>query len=204
MIAIIDYGVGNLASVQNAFRQVGFNTIVTSDPQKILRAGQVVLPGVGAFADAMESLKQSGLVEIVQEVVLKETPLLGVCLGMQMLFSVSEEDGIYDGLNLIPGRVKRFRLPTGYKVPHMGWNQIVPDPRSRLFKGIPPHSYFYFVHSYYTEPEDGVVTAAHAHYGIPFTCAVEQGNVFGAQFHPEKSSRWGLRVLRNFGEMLMR
>lgn len=201
LIAIIDYGVGNLASVQNAFRQVGYETLITSQPEQILKAERVVLPGVGAFADGMASLRKSGLDQVVYELVKREIPLLGVCLGMQMLFTDSEEDGIHNGLNLIPGRVRRFDLPSGYKVPHMGWNQISVRPDSRLFKGIPDHSYFYFVHSYYTQPENMDVSAAQSHYGIEFTCAVETGNVMGAQFHPEKSGRLGLAVLRNFGEL---
>lgn len=201
MIAIIDYGVGNLASVQNAFRKVGYQSLVTSEAERILQADKIVLPGVGAFADGMNSLRQSGLIEAVIEAVRREKPLLGICLGMQMLFSISEEGGMHQGLGLIPGRVKRLNLPTGYKVPHVGWNQIEPVSGSKIFKNMPKQSYFYFVHSYYVEPENILVSAAQVNYAIEFTCAVEIDNLCGVQFHPEKSGGAGLTVLRNFGEL---
>ncbi|HQA07354.1 MAG TPA: imidazole glycerol phosphate synthase subunit HisH [Syntrophomonadaceae bacterium] len=201
MIVIIDYGVGNLASVQNAFRKVGFPSLITSKPEQILKATRIVLPGVGAFADGMDSLQKLGLTQVIYEAVQKGIPLLGICLGMQMLFSTSEEAGLHQGLNLIPGKVRRFQLPSSYKVPHMGWNRIRVTDNSRLFNNIPSGSYAYFVHSFYTEPEDPQVKAASSDYGIEFTCAVEKGNIFGTQFHPEKSSQVGLRVLRNFGEL---
>lgn len=201
MIAIIDYGVGNLASVQNAFRKVGYSSLVTDQPEQILRSERVVLPGVGAFADGMNSLIKTGLIDVVYEVVQKEIPLLGICLGMQMFFSTSEEEGMHKGLGLIPGKVQRFQLPSEYKVPHMGWNQIRPAENSKLFKNIPAGSYVYFVHSFYTDPQDSRVSSAAADYGIDFTCAVEKGSIFGVQFHPEKSSLVGLTVLRNFGEL---
>jgi len=201
LIVIIDYGVGNLASVQNAFRKVGFPSLITSKPEQILKATRIVLPGVGAFADGMDSLQKLGLTQVIYEAVQKGIPLLGICLGMQMLFSTSEEAGLHQGLNLIPGKVRRFQLPSSYKVPHMGWNRIRVTDNSRLFNNIPSGSYAYFVHSFYTEPEDPQVKAASSDYGIEFTCAVEKGNIFGTQFHPEKSSQVGLRVLRNFGEL---
>lgn len=201
MIAIIDYGVGNLASVQNAFRKVGFPSLITSEPEQILKADKVVLPGVGSFADGMDSLHQMGLTEVIYEVVKKEIPLLGICLGMQMLFSTSEEAGLHRGMELIPGKVRRFQLDSSYKVPHMGWNTIRIAGSSRLFHDVYPGSYVYFVHSFYTEPEDPQVKAAISDYGIEFTCAVEKGNIFGTQFHPEKSGEVGLKILRNFGEL---
>jgi len=201
LIAIIDYGVGNLASVQNAFRKVGYSSLVTDQPEQILRCEKVVLPGVGAFADGMTNLKKTGLIDVVYEVARKEIPLLGICLGMQMFFSASEEEGLHKGLGLIPGKVRRFQLPREYKVPHMGWNQIRPAKNSKLFKNIPAGSYVYFVHSFYTEPRDSQVSSASSDYGIEFTCAVEQNSIFGVQFHPEKSSLVGLTVLRNFGEL---
>lgn len=190
-----------MANVQNAFRILGFPSQITNQPKQILEADRVVLPGVGAFADGMNSLKRLGLVEVIYEVVQKETPLLGICLGMQMLFSTSEEEGLHRGLDLIPGKVKRFQLSSPYKVPHMGWNSIKVAAGSRLFDNVPSDSYVYFVHSFYTEPDDPQVRAASSDYGIEFTCAVEKGNIFGTQFHPEKSSQVGLRVLRNFGEL---
>lgn len=190
-----------MASVQNAFRKVGFPSLITSKPEQILKATRIVLPGVGAFADGMDSLQKLGLTQVIYEAVQKGIPLLGICLGMQMLFSTSEEAGLHQGLNLIPGKVRRFQLPSSYKVPHMGWNRIRVTDNSRLFNNIPSGSYAYFVHSFYTEPEDPQVKAASSDYGIEFTCAVEKGNIFGTQFHPEKSSQVGLRVLRNFGEL---
>jgi len=175
--------------------------LITSKPEQILKATRIVLPGVGAFADGMDSLQKLGLTQVIYEAVQKGIPLLGICLGMQMLFSTSEEAGLHQGLNLIPGKVRRFQLPSSYKVPHMGWNRIRVTDNSRLFNNIPSGSYAYFVHSFYTEPEDPQVKAASSDYGIEFTCAVEKGNIFGTQFHPEKSSQVGLRVLRNFGEL---
>jgi glutamine amidotransferase len=201
LIAIIDYGVGNLASVQNAFRKVGYPSLITNRPEQILGADKVILPGVGAFPDGMTSLRKRGLLNVLYEVVEKEIPLLGICLGMQMLFSTSEEEGVHQGLDLIPGKVRRFELSGAYKVPHMGWNQVRPAVHSKLFRGVPVDSYVYFVHSFYTEPQDYQVSSASTDYGIDFTCAIEKGNIFGVQFHPEKSSMVGLTVLRNFGEL---
>lgn len=180
---------------------MGLPSLVTSEPEQILKADKIILPGVGAFADGMTSLKKLGLTDVIYEAVHREIPLLGICLGMQMLFSTSEEEGLHQGLDLIPGKVQRFQLPSSFKVPHMGWNSIRVADNSRLFRNVPPSSYVYFVHSFYTEPEDPQVRAASSHYGIEFTCAVEKGNIFGAQFHPEKSSQVGLQVLRNFGEL---
>lgn len=201
MIAIIDYGMGNLASVGNAFAKLGYETTITRDPDEILAAPKVVLPGVGAFADAIKNIRKLGIDETLREIKQRNTPLLGVCLGYQLLFSESYEDGVHQGLDLIPGRVIKLQVPSEYKVPHMGWNNIEIKPDSRLFAGIPSGSYFYFVHSYHVVPEDDSVMAATTDYGIKIVCAVEQNHVFATQFHPEKSSDTGLQVLRNFGEM---
>jgi glutamine amidotransferase len=157
------------------------------------------LPGVGAFADAMHNLKKTGMDQVIYETVKRNTPLLGVCLGLQLLFTSSEENGFYQGLDVIKGQV--LRIPPHYKVPHMGWNEVRPHPESRLFKGIPAGSYYYFIHSYYVAPEDADWTAAVTDYGFDFTCAIEKNNIFATQFHPEKSSESGLHILKNFGGM---
>lgn len=201
MIAIIDYGMGNLASVQNAFLKVGYPTLITARPEDILAADKVVLPGVGAFGDAIHNLRQRGMDDTIRQVVERQTPLLGICLGMQLLFSQSEENGLHLGLDIIPGRVQRFDLPADFKVPQIGWNSIVINPASRLLAGIPSDSYFYFVHSYYVVPDDSAVVAARTDYGIDFVSAIERGALMATQFHPEKSSRLGLRILKNFGEL---
>jgi glutamine amidotransferase len=190
---------GNLASVKNAFLKIGMESFTTSDPDEILAAERVVLPGVGAFADAINNLRTMGMDKAIQEVVKKGTPLLGVCLGMQLLLSVSEENGLHEGLDIIKGRV--VKLPPIYKVPHMGWNGISTKPESRLFRNIPNGSHFYFVHSYYVDTEDDSWVAATSNHGIDFVCAVEKDNVFATQFHPEKSSELGLNILKNFGEI---
>ncbi|MGE5403809.1 MAG: imidazole glycerol phosphate synthase subunit HisH [Candidatus Saccharibacteria bacterium] len=199
MIKIIDYGMGNLRSVQKGCEKAGLQAEITSDPDEVLKGNGVILPGVGAFGDAISQLKQTGLDKAVYETVRMGKPLLGICLGLQLFFSESEEDGIYEGLNLIKGRVVRF--PPGRKVPHMGWNQLEIQGQPPLFKGIPDRSYFYFVHSYYCDPTEPV-TIGLCDYGVKFTCAVQKGNIVGTQFHPEKSSALGLAILKNFGEML--
>jgi len=201
LLVIIDYGVGNLASVRNAFLKLGFAATISSSADEILKADKVVLPGVGAFADGIKNLRQQGLDKLVQEVISRGTPFLGVCLGLQLLFSSSEEHGTYEGLDIIKGRVAKFELPREYKVPHMGWNQVYPKEDSRLFKGIPAGSHCYFVHSYYVIPDDEAISAAHSDYGIDFVCAVEKDNMFATQFHPEKSGDIGLQVLRNFADI---
>lgn len=198
MIAIIDYGVGNLASVRNAFIKLGHEAVISSSREQILQADRVVLPGVGAFADAMNNLSRLALDETVKQVIAAGTPLLGICLGLQLLFTEGEEHGIHPGLGIIKGKVKKFDLPRAYKVPHMGWNQVFPRGDSILFKGLPPGSHFYFVHSYYVLPQDDSVIAAHSDYGVDFVCAVEENNLMATQFHPEKSGRLGLQVLQNF------
>lgn len=201
MIAIIDYGMGNLASVGNAFAKLGYETLITQDPEQILAADKVVLPGVGAFADAIKNIRNMGIDQTITELMRRNTPLLGVCLGYQLLFSESDEDGLHQGLDVIKGRVEKLQLPAVFKVPHMGWNNIEMKPGSKLFADIPPGSYFYFVHSYHVIPEDNSVMAATTDYGIKIVCAIEQGNLMATQFHPEKSSDIGLKILKNFGEM---
>lgn len=198
LIAIIDYGVGNLASVRNAFLRLGHEAVITGSSEQILQARRVVLPGVGAFADAMHNLCRLGLDDTVKKVVENETPFLGICLGLHLLFSQGEEHGVHPGLDIIRGRVIKFELPREYKVPHMGWNQVLPREGSRLFKGLPSGSHFYFVHSYYVLPEDDRFTAARSDYGTEFVCAVEKNNIFATQFHPEKSGKLGLQLLQNF------
>lgn len=201
-LAIIDYGMGNLLSVQKALAKLGYPAEITSDPEVVAAAPGVILPGVGAFADAMNNLRQRGLVAAVREAVGRGVPFLGICLGLQILFSTSEEGGPVKGLNLLPGEVKR--LPPGVKVPHMGWNQVQVLKPGELFQGIPAGTNFYFVHSYYIDPADKGVVTAMTEYGLTFAVSIQRDNLFGVQFHPEKSSRWGLKVLKNFGELVRR
>lgn len=196
MIAIIDYGMGNLGSVDNALARLGCESVISSDPDVIMAADRVILPGVGAFEDAMKNLDRRGLDLCIKELVARQTPLLGICLGLQLLFDESTEHGLHRGLGIVPGRVVRFDID--YKVPHMGWSDIEPKPSSRLFQGIPGGSYFYFVHSYYVVPEDPTVVAATCNYGLRFACAVERGRLCATQFHPEKSGDRGMEVLKNF------
>lgn len=200
MIAIIDYGMGNLRSVQKGFEKVGFSAKIVTDPNEIIKASGVVLPGVGAFKDAMENLQASGMVEAIHEVVKKGTPFLGICLGLQLMFSESEEWGLHKGLDLVEGRVRK--IPAGVKIPHMGWNaaEIVND--SPIMAGIDSGSYFYFVHSYYVDPVDPKVTTCQTDYNMKFTSIITKDNLFGIQFHPEKSSSIGLKILKNFGELI--
>lgn len=197
MIAIIDYGMGNLRSVQKGFERVGVEVKIVREPEAVDRAGGVVLPGVGAFADAMGNLKRTGLDLAVKRAVGDGRPFLGICLGLQLMFEASEEWGHSEGLGIFPGMVRR--LPEGLKVPHMGWNQVQFREESPLFEGVPDNSAFYFVHSYYVDPEGDAIKTGVTDYGIEFTSAVGQNNVFAIQFHPEKSSALGLRILRNFG-----
>jgi glutamine amidotransferase len=203
-IAIIDYGMGNLRNVQKAFEHIGVMARISSQPQELARADGLVLPGVGAFGDAMDNLRGGGLVEPIRQLVGEGKPLLGICLGLQLLFDESEEMGVHEGLGLLAGRVLRFdRGAEGVllKVPHIGWNQFHTTERgaqSALLDGIPDGSYAYFVHSYYVVPDDESSVLAMTDYGIDFASVVGKGKVFGAQPHPEKSQEVGLRVLRNF------
>jgi glutamine amidotransferase len=206
MIAIIDYGMGNLRSVQKGFEKVGFDAVVTADPKVVLEADRVVLPGVGAFPDCMRNLEQGGFVEPLLRVIQGGRPFLGICLGLQLLFTESEEFGVHKGLDVISGRVIRF--PEGMeengeelKVPHMGWNQLAICSRPPVFAGIDEGTNVYFVHSYYVKPADEAVVAATTDYGIEFCAAIWKDNIVATQFHPEKSQEKGLRMLKNFGEM---
>ncbi len=197
---IVDYGMGNLRNVQKAFEHIGVAARISADPDDLSGADGVVLPGVGAFGDAMKNLHAAGLVEPLQEVVRRGTPLLGICLGLQLLFEESEEMGIHRGLGLLAGRVVRFG--EGLKVPHIGWNQLRIAQESALLQGIADGSYAYFVHSYYAVPADPKCILATTDYGVEFASVVGQGNVFGVQPHPEKSQEVGLRLLRNFARIV--
>ncbi|WP_028306929.1 imidazole glycerol phosphate synthase subunit HisH [Desulfitibacter alkalitolerans] len=200
MITIIDYGMGNLRSVQKSLEGVGYKAEITSDPEKVAAASGIILPGVGAFADAIENLKTSGMVDAIMHVVKEGKPLLGICLGMQLLMTVSEENGFYDGLGIIEGQV--LKIPSIVKVPHMGWNSITIKRDHKLISGVKNNSYFYFVHSYYVKPDNEEYAAASTHYGIDYCSIIARDNVMGIQFHPEKSSSLGQKILRNFGEMI--
>jgi glutamine amidotransferase len=219
MIAVVDYGRGNLGSVEKAFGRVGIPAVVTQDPRVVDGADAVVLPGDGAFHDAMANLERLGLLPALGRALDGRRPFLGICLGYQLLFSTSEEFGEGRGLDVIPGMVRRF--PPGRKVPHMGWNRVRHEGELRLFEGIPTGAHFYFVHSYYPvvaraaspagPPEGrgavpqawpGVRRMAWCEYGIEFAAAIEQGSIYATQFHPEKSQRWGLRLLENFAAIV--
>ncbi len=198
MIAIIDYDAGNIKSVEKALLALGEEVIVTSDARQILEADGVILPGVGAFGDAMKKLKDYGLVEVIHQVVEKKTPFLGICLGLQLLFESSEESPGVKGLGILEGQIVRIPDGEGIKVPHIGWNSLTYPNKGRLFEGIAENSYVYFVHSYYLRAkEESIVTAA-TEYGTYIHASVEKDNVFACQFHPEKSSDVGLTILKNF------
>jgi len=200
-IAIIDYGMGNLRSVQKAFEKVGQQAVVTSDPAQVAAAAKVVLPGVGAFEDAIAELRRLNLVKPVLAAVDSGKPFLGICLGLQLLFDVSYENGRHQGLGVLPGEVVRFELPKGYAVPHMGWNQLAIRRPAPILAGVAEGTYVYFVHSYYVVPKDAEVIATDTDYGGPFCSMIWRGNVFASQFHPEKSQSEGLRILKNFAEL---
>ena len=200
MIAIIDYDAGNIKSVEKALQYLGEEAVITRDAGEILMADKVILPGVGAFGDAMEKLNRYGLVPVIREVVEKGIPFLGICLGLQLMFESSEEAPGVEGLGLLKGKIVRIPEGDGLKVPHMGWNSLSFPKEGRLFAGIPENSYVYFVHSYYLQAEEDIVTAT-AEYGVTIHASVEKGNVFACQFHPEKSSHTGLTILKNFVEL---
>jgi len=201
MIAIINYGAGNLHSVNKAIEFVGGTAQVSDDPQVILGAEKVILPGVGAFKDGMNGLEQRGLTEVAKQVAQSGVPFLGICLGMQLFFEESEEQGLHQGLGLLPGCVLEFTDP-GIKVPQIGWNQLqIADTDFPLLKGIPAGAYVYFNHGYYCQPAESEHVMASTDYGSSFTSVVSKGNVHGVQFHPEKSQKVGLQILRNFVEM---
>ena len=196
MIAVIDYGRGNLGSVENALERLGMRAVVTQDPRVVEDARALVLPGDGAFHDAMSNLQSLGLLEPLKAALDEGRPFLGICLGYQLLFTESEEFGQGKGLDVIPGTVRRF--PGGLKVPHMGWNTVEHRGDLRIFDGIPSGAHFYFVHSYYPSATDPSLPAATCTYGVTFPAAVGRGTLFATQFHPEKSQRWGLKLLENF------
>ncbi|CDA68651.1 imidazole glycerol phosphate synthase subunit HisH [Clostridium sp. CAG:510] len=200
MIAIIDYDAGNIKSVEKALQYLGEEAVITRDAGEILMADKVILPGVGAFGDAMKKLNRYGLVPVIHEVVEKGIPFLGICLGLQLMFESSEEAPGVEGLGLLKGKIVRIPEGDGLKVPHMGWNSVSFPKEGRLFAGIPENSYVYFVHSYYLQAEEDIVTAT-AEYGVTIHASVEKGNVFACQFHPEKSSHTGLTILKNFVEL---
>ncbi|ETT56760.1 imidazole glycerol phosphate synthase subunit HisH [Paenibacillus sp. FSL P4-0338] len=196
-VAIVDYGMGNLHSVSKAVERLGYTSLVTSDAAEILAADSVILPGVGAFGDAMEHLRESGMDDVVRAAASAGQPVLGICLGMQLLFSSSEEHGEHKGLELLPGAVVRFAPRDGYKVPHMGWNKLsFRQPESPLLAGL-TEGHVYFVHSYHVLAADSDLLAV-TDYGHPVTAIVARGNVYGMQFHPEKSGELGIKLLGNF------
>lgn len=199
MIALIDYGIGNLRSVEKALLAVGGQVQLTTDPDRILQAEKVVLPGVGAFGDGMAGLTTRGLIEPVLELVRRGTPMLGICLGMQLLFEKSEELGKHAGLSILPGRVRRFP-ESDLKVPQTGWNQLLFSSKNLLTNGVKPRDYAYFNHSFYCDAQDPKDVVATSEYGVHYASMIARGRLYGVQFHPEKSQRVGLQILRNFVE----
>lgn len=199
MIAIVDYGMGNLKSVAKAFKKVGVDTLVTSSAQEVDRCRAVVLPGVGAFRDCMNNLSALDLLDSIVRAIEKGKAFLGICLGLQILFSESTEFGSCKGLGIFRGRVVRFKVD-GLKIPHMGWNTVRLRATPPIFRGIRDNSYFYFVHSYYVVPEDRSIIAGTTDYGEEFTSMIWKDNVMATQFHPEKSQQFGLEIFKNFGE----
>ena len=201
MIAIIDYDAGNIKSVEKALQKLGQDVVITRDKEQIQQADKVVLPGVGAFGDAMHNLNEYGLVEVIHQVVEKEIPLLGICLGLQLLFERSDESEGVEGLGILKGEICKIPEKTGLKIPHMGWNSLHLQQGGKLFEGIDEGAYVYFVHSYYLKAEDEKIVKAMTDYSTCIHASVERGNVFACQFHPEKSGDVGLRILKNFVEL---
>lgn len=201
MIAIIDYDAGNLKSVEKALQYLDEECIVTRDKEELLKADKIILPGVGAFGDAMEKLHKFGLVDVIHKLVKENKPFLGICLGLQLMFESSEEGPGVKGLGLLPGKIVKFLEKEGFKIPHMGWNSIDVKEGSRLFKGVSNNSYVYFVHSYYLQAENENDVAATTEYITHVHASVEHDNIFACQFHPEKSGDVGLRILKNFCEL---
>ena len=198
MIAIIDYDAGNIKSVEKSLNYLGEEAIITRDHDEIVNSDKVILPGVGAFADAMEKIRHYGLEETIHEVVEKNIPFLGICLGLQLMFESSDEGPGVKGLGLLPGKILRIPKSGDLKIPHMGWNSLHFQNNGRLFQGIPEQTYVYFVHSYYLQAEEPEIVKATTEYSTCIHASVEKDNVFACQFHPEKSSKWGLKILENF------
>lgn len=198
MITIIDYDAGNIKSVEKALKYLGEDVRITRDREEILASDGVILPGVGAFGDAMEKLHSYGLVEVIREVTRRQIPFLGICLGLQLMFESSEETPGVEGLHLLDGTIRRIPAAPGLKIPHIGWNDLSFPNKGRLFRGVEEHSYVYFVHSFYLEAEDPAIVTATTEYGTQIHASVEKDNIFACQFHPEKSSRIGLKILQNF------
>ena len=201
MISIIDYDAGNIKSVEKALQHLGQEVVITADPQQILSSDKVILPGVGAFGDAMEKLRKSGLDQVIRQVADRGIPFLGICLGLQLLFESSDESPGVEGLGLLKGKILRIPDQEGLKIPHMGWNSIHYKEGSRLFRDIPQDAYVYFVHSYYLAAEEEEDVAATTHYSTLIHASVQHDNIYACQFHPEKSSTVGLKILQNFVEL---
>jgi glutamine amidotransferase len=201
MIQIVDYGMGNLRSVQKAFERLSVPAEICTRPEKLKSCEKLVLPGVGAFRDAIAELRRQEFIDPIKDHIAAGKPFLGICLGLQLLFDVSYEDGTWEGLGIIPGEVVRFPENSGLKVPHMGWNRVEPAGNCALLAGVPRDSYFYFVHSYYVVPRDESVIAGRTEYGQTFTSVIQRGSLFATQFHPEKSQQFGLKLLQNFSEL---
>lgn len=201
MIAIIDYDAGNLKSVEKALVSLGEEVLVSRDSSEILQADKVILPGVGSFGDAMNNLDKFGLVDTIKKVTRNETPFLGICLGLQLLFKESDETPGAEGLDILPGKILKIPAKEGFKIPHMGWNSLDVKPGAKLFKGLEGNPYVYFVHSYYLKAADENIVAASTEYTTHIHASVESGNVFACQFHPEKSSEVGLKILKNFASL---
>lgn len=201
MIAVIDYDAGNIKSVEKALDFLGQEADVTGEKEKILAADHVILPGVGAFGDAMENLRSRGLDQVIYEVIRRGTPFLGICLGLQLLFERSDEAPGAEGLGVLKGEILRIPESDGLKIPHMGWNSLHLQNNGRLFRGVEENAYVYFVHSYYLKAADESIVKASTEYGTHIHASVEKDNVFACQFHPEKSSHWGLKILENFARL---
>ncbi|MBM7555979.1 imidazole glycerol phosphate synthase subunit HisH [Halanaerobacter jeridensis] len=202
MIAIIDYGMGNLKNVKKGFEKVGYQAKITDSEKDILAADGVVLPGVGAFKDAMNNLEEANLVEVIKDVIEEDKPFLGICLGLQLLFTESEEFGLTPGLDIIEGRVVKFPDYLDLKVPQIGWNELNLKQETKLYQDLEGEIYQYFVHSYYVAPQDKDVIATTTDYGIEFVSSIVKDNIYAVQFHPEKSSQQGLQILKNFGQII--
>jgi glutamine amidotransferase len=201
MIAIVDYGMGNLRSVQKAFEKIGAKAVVTSSPEEVQKASKIVLPGVGAFGACMENLEKFGLIPTILKVIEQRKPFLGICMGMQVLFDEGEEFGKHKGLGVIPGKVVKFKLPQQFKIPHMGWNRLLKKRRHPVLADIDDNAYFYFVHSYHVVPKDPGVIATMTDYGREFVSSIAKDNIFACQFHPEKSQNLGLKMLKSFANL---